>query len=159
MMEHLVRIAHHAVASGDDSIVTVGLCSCVAIAVHDVHAKVGGLAHVLLPDMLVGRSSDNRAKYASTAVPLLLADMRAIGAQGPFVAKIAGGARLFGDLLGGRANGMGPRNVDAVRAALAAAEVPIAAEDVGGESGRSVRFDVASGAMTVRTVRGGAHVL
>lgn len=92
-------------------------------------------------------------------MPLLLADMRAIGAQGPFVAKIAGGARLFGDLLGGRANGMGPRNVDAVRAALAAAEVPIAAEDVGGESGRSVRFDVASGAMTVRTVRGGAHVL
>ena len=44
MMEHLVRIAHHAVASGDDSIVTVGLGSCVAIAVHDVHAKVGGLA-------------------------------------------------------------------------------------------------------------------
>ena len=159
MMEQLVRIAHHAVASGDDLLVTVGLGSCVAIAVHDARAKVGGLAHVLLPDMLVGRSSDNQAKYASTAVPLLLTEMRALGARGPFVAKLAGGARIFGDQLGGRANGMGTRNVEAARAALAAADVPIAAEDVGGESGRTVRFDVATGAMTVRTVRGGAHVL
>lgn len=153
-----MRIAHHAVAKGRCRIVTVGLGSCVAITIHDRVAKVGGLAHVLLPDASLGRSVENRARYASSAVPLLIDEMRALGSSGPWAGSLVGGAALFGPLLafGGA---VGTRNVVAARDALAAARVPIVAEDVGGESGRTVTFDVYTGKVKVKSVRGGEHDL
>ena len=153
-----MRIAHHAVAKGRCRIVTIGLGSCVAIAIHDRVKKVGGLAHVLLPDASLGRGVENRARYASSAVPLLLDEMRALGSAGPWAGTLVGGAALFGPLLafGGS---VGARNVDAARAALACARVPIVAEDVGGESGRTVTFDVYTGQVRVKSVRGGERAL
>jgi chemotaxis protein CheD len=156
--EHKVRIAHHVVAAGRTRLVTIGLGSCVAVAIHDPVMKVGGLAHVLLPHTAVGRDDGNRAKFASTAVPLLLEDMAALGASGPFVAKIVGGAGLFPQLLSSGAS-IGDRNVQAVREALAASRVTLAGEDVGGDEGRSVFFDVGTGRVRVRSVRGGERVL
>lgn len=158
MTDQRVRIAHHAVRRGSGRLVTVGLGSCVAIALHDALARVGGLAHVLLPQVLGEQSEPNRAKFASTAVPLLLEDMRALGASGPFVAKLAGGASLFGPLLamGGT---VGARNIEAARAALQDARVPLIGEDVGGVVGRTVTLDVATGAFLVKTVRGGERAI
>jgi len=154
-----VRIAHHAVVAGTGRLVTIGLGSCIAITIHDPIARVGAMAHVLLPELAAHRQTDNRAKFASTAVPMLLEEMRALGATGPFVAKLAGGAKLFGDLLASTGGTMGTRNADAARAALAAARVRLAGEDIGGDYGRTVTFDVATGVMTVRSVRGGEVVL
>ena len=153
-----MRIAHHAVAKGRSRLVTIGLGSCVAIAIHDRTSKVGGLAHVLLPDASLGRGVENRARYASSAVPLLLEEMRGIGASGPFAASLVGGAALFGPLLafGGS---VGARNIEAARSALAAARVPVVAEDVGGNGGRTMSFDVSTGKVVVRSVRGGERVL
>jgi chemotaxis protein CheD len=153
-----VRIAHHAVERGQGRLVTIGLGSCVAIMVHDRAAKVGGMAHVLLPEAPLGRGVENRAKYATTAVPLLVESVRARGGGGPLVAKLAGGAAFFGPLLGAGRR-MGERNVEAARAALAAAGIPLVAEDVGGSCGRTVIFDIASGALTVRTVARANRVL
>ncbi len=154
-----MRISHHAVVSGTDSLVTVGLGSCIAIAIHDPMARVAGLAHVLLPEPAAHRLVENPAKFASTAVPVLIAEMRARGATGPFVGKIAGGSRLFGDLLASTGGTMGVRNAAAARAALAAAHVTLVAEDVGGEHGRTVTLDAATGALTVRGVRRSDRVL
>lgn len=136
---------------------TVGLGSCVAIALHDALARVGGLAHVLLPQV-IGQGEPNRAKFASTAVPLLIEDMRALGASGPFVAKLAGGASLFGPLMaiGGT---IGARNIEAARAALEDARVPVIGEDVGGVAGRTVILDVGTGTLLVKTVRGGERAI
>jgi chemotaxis protein CheD len=138
-------------------LVTVGLGSCVAIALHDALARIGGLAHVLLPQV-IGQGEPNRAKFASTAVPLLIEDMRALGASGPFVAKLAGGASLFGPLMaiGGT---VGARNIEAARAALEHARVPVIGEDVGGVAGRTVILDVATGTLLVTTVRGGERAI
>ena len=158
MSAHRVRIAHHAVEQGRGRLVTVGLGSCVAIAIHDPLAKIAGLAHVLLPEALLGAEVANPARYASTAVPMLIREMRERGATGPFVAKLVGGARLFGQMLS-TAGAVGDRNVDASRTALAKARVPVVAEDIGGESGRTVTFDVASGALNVRSVSGGERVI
>lgn len=160
MTDQHVRIAHHAVARGSGRLVTIGLGSCVAIALHDPAFRVAGLAHVLLPDPSVAREVGSPARFASTAVPMLVDEMRALGARGALVARIAGGAALFGGLLGGGAAGpMGLRNVAATRTALAAAGIPLVGEETGGISGRSVVLDVTSGAMTVRSVRGGERVL
>ena len=153
-----MRIAHHAVEKGRGRLVTVGLGSCVAIVIHDPVAKVGGLAHVLLPDAVRGHVIENRARYARTAVPLLLEEMRALGATGPYVAKLAGGAGLFGNTLSGSGR-VGARNIEASRAALREAQITVVAEDVGGNAGRTVTFDVSNGVLKVRSVRGGERAL
>jgi chemotaxis protein CheD len=47
---------------------------------------------------------------------------------------------------------MGERNVVASRDALRAAGIPVIREAVGGSVGRTVRFDIASGVVDIRSV-------
>ena len=57
------------------------------------------VAHVLLPSEGLSRDKENRAKFPGSAVPLLLEEMKKLGARGPFTAKIAGGSSMFGTLM------------------------------------------------------------
>ena len=159
MSEIRVRVADYAVARAGAVLATIGLGSCVAIVVHDAQARVGGLAHVLLPSEGLSRDTSNRAKFPSTAVPLLLQEMRKLGARGPFTAKIVGGASMFASLIPAGALNMGERNIAATREALAEARVQVLREDVGGDFGRSVFFDVADGSVVVRSLKRGERVL
>jgi chemotaxis protein CheD len=157
--EIVVNIADFAVASGDSVLVTAGLGSCVAVALHDPSTGVAGLAHILLPSAGFGPSSIHPAKYADSGVALLAEEMRRRGAmQNRMVAKLAGGARMFAALLSSGIN-MGQRNIDATRKALYKLNIPVVGEDVGGEYGRSVRVVAATGAMTVRSLVGGDREL
>jgi chemotaxis protein CheD len=158
LREIVVNVADFAVVARSGVIVTSGLGSCVAIILYDRTARVAGLAHILLPDVDQGRPPFNPAKFPSTAVPLLVGEMRRAGAAGPFGAKLVGGARMFTTLLSSGVN-MGERNVDASRRALQAARIPLAAEDVGGEHGRSVFVDVSSGDVLVQSLQRGNRVL
>jgi chemotaxis protein CheD len=154
-----VKVADFAVANGGTLLVTVGLGSCVAIALHDPQARVGGLAHVLLPSTGMSQDRTNRAKFPSTAVPLLCERMRALGAHtGRMRAKIVGGASMFTSLLSATGLQIGERNVVATRAALEHAGIPIVAQEVGGEYGRSVYFHVHDGRLIVKSLRAG-HVI
>jgi chemotaxis protein CheD len=158
--EHKVKIGEWAVAVAPARIVTIGLGSCVAIVLHDARARVGGLAHVLLPAAGAGRDVEHPGKFPSSAVPCVLAEMRALGANGTITARLVGGASLFAALLSrDGAGAIGERNVAASRAALAAARVRVVGELVGGDVGRSVYLDVGSGRLDVRSVRGGDRVL
>lgn len=159
MSDHHVRIAHLAVARGAGRLVAVGLGSCVAVTVYDRAQRIGGLAHILLPDPSAARDASNPARFASEAVPMLLSRLREAGARAPLEAKLTGGAALFGSMLGGSAGQMGDRNVLAARKALATAGIAIVGEETGGSSGRSVAFDVSTGELFVRGVRGGQRVL
>ena len=156
MTDIRVRVADAAVEQGDVTISTIGLGSCVAIVLHDADRRVGGLAHILLPSETLSQDRSNRAKFPATAVPLLLERMRAMGANRTrIVAKLAGGASMFANLLPTSGLQMGERNLIAARAALAQASIPVVAEDVGGGHGRNVFFRVASGEVEVRSmVRG-----
>lgn len=152
--EVVVEIADFAVAVGDRVLVTAGLGSCVALVLHDRTTGIAGLAHILLPTVGAGPTSIHPAKYADTVVPLLLEEMRRHGARGRIVAKLVGGARMFAALLSSGIN-MGQRNIDATRSALKRAGVLVVAEDVGGEFGRSVRVEAATGIVRVRSLAGG----
>ena len=154
-----VRVADWAVARGPSTVVTLGLGSCVAIVLHAAETQVGGLAHVLLPDESLSRERGNPAKFATTAVPKLLGEMATHGARGRIVAKLVGGASMFGALLPPGGTNMGERNAEAARQALAKAGVPIVAEDVGGDFGRSVYLHVATGRVRVRALRRGEYDL
>ena len=153
-----MRVAEAAVAQGDSVLATVGLGSCVAIVLHDAAAQVGGLAHVLLPTDAMARDRTNRAKFPASAVPLLLEEMRALGAQDRRItARLVGGASMFTNLIPTGGLQIGERNVIASRRALVQARIPIAAEDTGGGHGRSVFFRTADGRVEVRSFTG-SHV-
>ena len=154
-----VGVADYAVARGDVTLATVGLGSCVAIVLHDPSTNVGGLAHILLPDETHARDTANAAKFATTAVPLLLQEMKHLGARGDVMARIAGGAAMFRALLAQGGLNVGERNIAAARRVLCDAGVPLTGEDVGGEHGRSVYFSLRTGQVRVSSVRMGDRVL
>lgn len=154
-----VGVADHAVGAGEARITTVGLGSCVAIVMYDASARVGGLAHVLLPVASAGRVPGGPARYASTAVPMMLAELRAAGAGRRVTAKLVGGASMFAALLPAGGVNMGERNVEAALQALARAGLPLVGRDTGGDHGRSVSLDLATGRVDVRSLKRGALVL
>lgn len=159
-MEIRVKVADLAVCTSDNSLATIGLGSCVAIALHDPQAKVGGLAHILLPSESLSRERDNLAKFPGTAVPVLVREMVKLGAlQRRIVAKIAGGASMFGALLPSGGMNVGERNVASVKEALSVAGIPLVAEDTGSDYGRSVYFFVDDGRVEVRSLKRGNRVL
>jgi chemotaxis protein CheD len=154
-----VRVAEWVVASRRGTLSTLGLGSCVAIVLYDAVAQVGGLAHVLLPDTAMSRDP-KPGKFPSTAVPIVLAEMGRQGAVRSRVrARLAGGASMFAALLPSIGIHMGERNVIATREALMIAGVPIDAEDVGSDYGRSVYLCLEDGSVEVRSVRRGTRVL
>ena len=163
MTRHLdirVKVADYAVRRGPHVITTIGLGSCVAIALYDRDTRIGALAHILLPNQAMSRETCNPAKFPETIVPLMLEEMRALGTQNARVsAKIVGGASMFGQLVSGTGINVGERNVAATREALAAAGVPIIAEDTGLDYGRSVYFHLADGRLEVRSLKRGDRVI
>ena len=154
-----VRVADYAVAAAG-TICTVGLGSCVAIVLYDPTACVGGMAHVLLPDESMSRDRSNPAKFPTTAVPLVLKEMRQLGARANRIrATIVGGASMFGNLLPVGGINIGERNVIAVREVLSEANLPIVGEDTGSDYGRSVYLFLDDGRVEVRSLRKGSRVL
>jgi chemotaxis protein CheD len=149
----IVKVAHHAVGRRGDVLATFGLGSCVAIVLHDPISQVGGMAHILLPEPNLARDTANPDKFASTAVPRLVREVRRIGgAPARLEARIVGGAAMFASIMAPGSMNMGERNIQAVRAALETAGIPILGEDVGGDYGRSVRYNVADGRTTVTSI-------
>ncbi len=154
MRQHTVGIADLTAGAGDITLVTIGLGSCVAIALHDRTRRVGALAHVLLPHHALTADAPSAGKAASTAVPAMLSRMQALGATRDIEARLVGGASMFATLLANGAISLGARNVQAARSACAAHDIRVVGEAVGGDFGRSVYFNVATGQVHVRTVRG-----
>jgi chemotaxis protein CheD len=147
----VVGVAQSRVGGAGDVLVALGLGSCVAVVLHDPRASIGGLAHVLLPHPNPRDDPEGSpARFATTAVPHLVEEMKEMGAyRHRMVARLVGGAAMFGKALTSGGMGMGTRNVDAARRALARLSIPIIAQATGDEHGRSVYFDPASGELYV----------
>lgn len=148
-----MKVADWAADRGAGVLVTLGLGSCVAIMLYDPVERAGGMAHVLLPSKSLARDVSNPAKFPETAVPLLVERVTRLGADPRrLVAKLAGGASMFAQLMTPGTVQMGERNIAAARNALRAASIPLVREAVGGEAGRSVRFHLADGRVEIRSV-------
>jgi chemotaxis protein CheD len=158
--ELVVRVADLRVGVAGDVLITQGLGSCVAILLHDPEARIGGLAHVLLPSPALSRRDANPAKFPQSAVPRLLELMVADGAQPARVsARLAGGASMFASLSPPGTINMGERNLVAARQVLRTHGVPLLGEAVGGDFGRTVRLSVNDGKVEVITVAHGVQHL
>ena len=138
-----------------NGVTTLGLGSCVGIAIRDTSNKIGGLAHIMLPDSKAMKNAQqNLAKFADTGVEELVKQMEKLGAKrSRMVAKIAGGATMFSFQGSGTNVGqVGDRNVDAVKAKLRELKIPILASDTGANYGRTVIFYPESGDFHIRAL-------
>ena len=138
-----------------NGITTLGLGSCVGIALRDPVTLIGGLAHIMLPSSTAIRNGQqNLAKFADTGIEELVRRMVAKGASRPrLVAKIAGGATMF--KFEGNTNiamQVGMRNVEASKKKLAEMNIPILAQDTGADYGRTVIFYPETGDYHIRSV-------
>jgi len=157
-----VGIGQLYVARSPAKLVCLGLGSCVAIALWDVSTKIGGMAHVMLPDEKCAskRIFENPAgKFGTTAVKALTSEMKSEGANiYTTVAKIAGGANMFKDV-GIEMKDIGLKNAEAVKCSLGEHRIRVVADDIGGTHGRTVELDTATGKLSIRTIRGKTKVI
>lgn len=147
-----VGISDLKVVSGEDSLITYALGSCVGICLYDAERKIAGMSHVLLPQC--SPTDNNLMKYADTAIPLLIKEMLAARARKEkLVAKIAGGASMFAMAFSASSlSQIGTRNVEAVKSSLSRERIPIIAEATGGNQGRTIQFNAETGDLVVRSV-------
>jgi chemotaxis protein CheD len=130
----------------------------VGVVLYDRIVKIGGLAHIVLPE--ARGAVDHPGKYADTAIPGMIVDLnRRVGGNAKLrlVAKLVGGASMFrlpsADNPKSGLN-IGQRNQEAIEQILAELRIPILARDLGGEAGRRMTLDTASGMITVRVPGG-----
>lgn len=137
----------------DDILITLGLGSCIGIALYDPAIKLGGLAHIMLPDSTRIKNNSNIAKFADTGIEELYRLMIKGGASKlRMVAKIAGGARMF-EMSGNNAMGaVGDNNAAASKAALKKLGIRLVAEDTGLNYGRTVELHCDTGDYWIRSV-------
>ncbi len=148
-----VGMADLKVVKSPDGVTTLGLGSCVGIAIRDPVTKIGGLAHIMLPDSTAIRNNSNIPKFADTGIEELVKQIVALGASRTrLVAKIAGGAQMFSFSSKSDMIRVGERNVAASKQKLAELKIPILAEDTGDSYGRTVIFYPETGDFVIRAV-------
>ncbi len=161
-MAELIKVgmADYKVGREPASLISYGLGSCVGIALFDPVTKVGGLAHIMLPDSTQARSTENPAKFADTCLPLMLADLVKMGAmKSRLQAKIAGGAQMFTFANATDIMRVGERNSETVRVVLKRLDLRLIAEDCGGNYGRTVELKLDSGVFRIKTIDKGEKEL
>ena len=134
-------------------VTTLGLGACVGVAIRDPQTKVGGLAHVMLPNSKAVNNNSNVAKFADTGVVELVRQMEKAGAvRRRMVAKIAGGAQMFALQSKSELMQVGRRNVEAVKEVLKELGISILSEDTGLDYGRTVEFYPETGDYVIKSV-------
>lgn len=148
-----VGMADYKVGRAPSTLISYGLGSCIGISLYDPQRKIGGLLHIMLPDSTQARSSENPAKFADTGIPLMIADVVALGAsRSRLVAKIAGGAQMFAFSNATDIMRVGTRNAETCKQILRKNGIRVIAEDTGGNYGRTVSIDLATGSYKVKTI-------
>ena len=150
-----VGISDYKISKAPDILVTYALGSCVGIALYDPSALIGGLSHIMLPTctLRADRTVDDRMKYADTAIPDLISELELKGAdRRSIVAKLIGGANMFNMQGSSFVETIGARNIEAARSELAHHKIPLIAEDVGSNYGRTVFFQLSDGIVRIQSL-------
>lgn len=132
-------------------LVTYSLGSCLGITVYDPTKKVGGLLHVMLPDSSIDavKAASSPFMFVDTGVPRLFQAVYHLGAErGRLTIKVAGGAQLLDEK--GVFN-IGERNQQALITLLRRNGYAIQVSDVGGLSSRTMRLNLTTGKIAIKT--------
>lgn len=145
-----IGVGELSVGHNDARIKTGSIGSCAVISLYDEEARVGGLAHALLPSRGARREDPLDAKYADEAVSMLVAKIEQAGGERERLrAKLVGGAMMFQKLISGP--GIGAENIAAARERLRELHIPVIGEDTGGGTGKIAELHLMNGLLEVNT--------
>jgi chemotaxis protein CheD len=141
-----VDTSDFAVGNTPQVLTTAGIGSCVAVCLYQKERHIGALLHIMLPraegDHL------NPRRFADTAISLAILELgKQSVAPTELTAKLVGGAQMFKAFAS--AGNIGMRNVEEIHRILQTIGIPIEAEDIGGNTGRNLEFDLDSGLVTI----------
>lgn len=146
-----VGMADYKVTKSPNKLITLGLGSCIGITLYDKNKKIGGMAHIMLP-----KNNDpavKSLKFADVAITEMLNEMIGMGVRVRDIeAKIAGGSQMFSFTASDEKKSVGYRNIVFVKDFLKEKELKIVAEDTGGNVGRTIDIDLATGVLSVKTI-------
>jgi chemotaxis protein CheD len=147
----------HVTGDTANVLVTYALGSCIAVAIYDPVARVGGLLHFMLPEAPPDAAQAGKSPYmfADSGIPMMFREAYEKGAQKRRLrVRVAGGARIMDEQ--GIFN-IGQRNCLAMRKIFWKAGVMVHAEETGGKTTRTMRLEVASGRLFLRSPDGTAE--
>lgn len=129
------------------------LGSCVGVALYDPAKRIGALLHIVLPKGVKKKEEEQPACYVSSGVPFILNALDKAGCRRERLqATLAGGAHIR-SLENGPDLQIGQRNFLALRSIFRELNIPIIHEEVGGDYGRNMIFELSDGRITIRSSR------
>ncbi len=144
-----VGISEFSVAKAPSKLITMGLGSCVGIAIYEPRLKIGGLSHILLPDSQYFANKDKPEKFADLALPMMVSEIKKTTGVYKLYAKIAGGASMFPGNSDPSVEGIGQKNIRAVENILNSLGITIVSSHIGGNMGRTMTVDLENFEVTV----------
>lgn len=149
--QFMVGLAELAVSR--DPVVTLctyPLGACLAVAIYDPVAKVGGVLHSLLPASSIDpkRAADRPAMFLDTGLASMLTRAFELSAtRENLLICVAGGAQIMDET---SHFNIGKRNHDALVELLGQHRLQIRAEDVGGRGNRLLQLTIATGEVRLK---------
>lgn len=148
----VVGLASIATLRSHGTLLCPGLGSSIAVCAYDSETGIGGVAHLMLPSAPAGNTSNNPARFVDAGMDHFLEHLRSQGVKLVSATfATAGGAQIFA-MTDAQLADLGTRNVDAIHAVFKRLGLPLAAEDVGGNLGRSLSFRLETGDVLIRTL-------
>ena len=136
----------------DEILVAFGLGSCVGIGAYDPIKGIAGLLHAVLPEPLNG-SDLTSTKYVGNGINKLFEEMIKKGAaRERLIIRMAGGANMLASPGLSKTFDIGTRNIAMAQSILESQKMKIVGQNVGGNTGRTLRVYVVDGKMTIRMI-------
>jgi chemotaxis protein CheD len=130
------------------------LGSCVSITAWHPARRIGGMCHFMLPARDADAEETPDARYADGAVARFLRDLRRTAtASSEYEVKMFGGSEQFPHLARSSALDVAGRNIDSGRQLLDRHGFILGSRDLGGVGPRRLVFDIATGAVWVRSLK------
>ncbi|OGR26781.1 MAG: chemotaxis protein CheD [Desulfobacterales bacterium RIFOXYA12_FULL_46_15] len=151
-MKQIVGVADMKVSNNPvESVVTYSLGSCIGLVIYDPAVRVGGILHYMLPESSIDRekAAAKPFMFADTGIPILFKTAYQMGAAKTRIKiYVAGGAEILDQK--GFFN-IGKRNYMALKKMFFKNDVIIHKQNVGGNTNRTVRLEIGTGEIYVKT--------
>jgi len=151
-----VNMAAMEIGQSPSRLITRGLGSCLGITLYDPVQKTGAMVHPMLPDIDKARIKSNPSRFVNSAIKNMLAELEKRDcARNQLVAKIFGGAHMFGFITADSILNVGQKNIEVAQSTFKELGITVAAQEVGGSFGRTIELNLEDGKVLVKTVSWG----
>ncbi|MBU1172612.1 MAG: chemotaxis protein CheD [Proteobacteria bacterium] len=151
-MKSIVGVSDMKISGNNEEVlITYSLGSCIGVVVYDPKVRVGGMLHYMLPESSLDKdkAAKNPYMFADTGIPALFKSTYTLGAQkNRMRVVVVGGAQILDQK--GFFN-IGKRNHMALRKIFFKNGVLVDHEDVGGNVNRTIRIEIGTGDIYMKT--------